>query len=120
FPTVVSEQAGESAAARQGGPNLSLRILLVEDHLDTRRVMTRLLSSLGCTVETAGSVAEAIELSNKEKFDLLVSDIGLPDGSGVEIMRHIRARSRDIKGVALSGYGQPEDIRRSKEAGFNA
>jgi CheY-like chemotaxis protein len=89
----------------------------VEDHADSRRVLGRLLQSFGCQVRTAGTVAEALALARHESFDLLVSDIGLPDGSGMDIMRDMRTRQH-IKGIALSGFGQAEDLRRSEEAGF--
>jgi PAS domain S-box-containing protein len=93
------------------------RILLVEDHADTRFIMARLLTSFGFAVSTAGSVREAIELGEGKRFDLLISDIGLPDGSGMDIMRHLR-QSQPIHGIALSGYGLEDDLRRSAEAGF--
>jgi CheY-like chemotaxis protein len=93
------------------------RVLLVEDHLDTRRVMVRLLSSFGCTVTEASSVAEALAAADRDDFDVLLSDIGLPDGSGTEIMTELKSR-KAIKGIALSGYGQDNDIQRSREAGF--
>jgi hypothetical protein len=78
--------------------------------------MARLLRSLGCRVTTAGSVREAIEASDKSTFDLLISDIGLPDGSGLDVMQHFK--KLQIRGIALSGFGQEEDLRRSIEAGF--
>jgi CheY-like chemotaxis protein len=52
-------------------------------------------------------------------FDLIISDIGLPDGSGIELMQLLNART-PIRGIAVSGYGMEEDIRRSREAGFMA
>ena len=79
--------------------------------------MTRLLSSLGCHVVAAASVKEALEAARREKFDLLVSDLGLPDGSGIEVMKRVREH-QPVKGIALSGFGQDEDVRRSREAGF--
>ena len=112
------EKNGASEDAAASG-RMGLRVLLVEDHDDTRQIMTRLLDKFGCNVKTASSVAEAVALADREPFDLLVSDLGLPDGSGMEVMRHVRARGQAIPGVALSGYGQPEDIRRSEEAGFS-
>jgi CheY-like chemotaxis protein len=93
------------------------RILLVEDHADTRFIMARLLTSFGFAVTSAGTVREAIELAEGKRFDLLISDIGLPDGSGMDIMRHLR-QSQPIHGIALSGYGLEDDLRRSAEAGF--
>ncbi len=93
------------------------RVLLVEDHQDTRRVLTALLESMGCSVVAVGSVKEAIAAAEASEFDLLLSDIGLPDGSGIELMRQLGSRF-NIKGIALSGFGQDEDLRRSSEAGF--
>jgi len=96
---------------------LPLRILLVEDHADTRNVMTRLLRSFGCQVTAAGSVSEAMQTAERQEFDLLVSDIGLPDGSGMDVMRRLSAMQQ-VKGIAITGFGQDDDLRRSMEAGF--
>ncbi|XHR27029.1 MAG: PAS domain S-box protein [Chthoniobacteraceae bacterium] len=101
-------------AQPEAGP--ARRILLVEDHEDTARILSRLLRQWGYTVATAGSVATALERAKQAQFDLLVSDLGLPDGSGLEIARHLRGR---VRAVALSGYGTDEDIRASLEAGFS-
>ncbi len=65
-----------------------------------------------------GSVQEAREVSGRERFDLLISDIGLPDGSGFEVMRHLRT-TQPVRGIALSGFGRAEDLRNSREAGFD-
>ena len=92
-------------------------ILLVEDHADTRSVMARLLRSFGFAVSAAGTVKDALHLAETERFDLLVSDIGLPDGSGVELMKTLKDR-QGIRGIALSGFGQEDDVRRSRDAGF--
>ncbi len=105
------------AAPARPSRSAKARILLVEDHEDTRRVLVKLLESLGCTVTSATSVKEAIAAAERQKFDLLLSDIGLPDGSGLDVMRELSARF-DIKGIALSGFGQDVDLRRSTEAGF--
>ena len=79
--------------------------------------MRRLLHSSGYHVRTADSVASALRAADSEAFDLLICDIGLPDGSGLDLMRQLLAK-RPVKGIALSGYGMEEDVRRSKEAGF--
>lgn len=98
-----------------------LRILLVEDHGDTARIMKRLLTARGCEVQTAGDVAGALNLaSGPHRFDLLISDLGLPDGSGTDLIRELRRRGHTIPAIAVSGYGQEEDVRRSREAGFSA
>ena len=108
------QQQPASAANKLSG----LRVLLLEDHVDTRQIMTRLLGTFGCDVTAVGTVREAMALGETGNYDLLVSDIGLPDGSGIDVMRHFRQRRQDIKGIALSGFGQPDDLRRSREAGF--
>ncbi len=98
----------------------SLHILLVEDHGVTAKLMQMMLAAQGHMVETAGDVATALELAAQSPFDLLVSDLGLPDGSGHDLMRQLRQRGDMLPGIALSGYGQEEDLRRSYEAGFAA
>ena len=97
----------------------SLKILVVEDHADTSRVMARLLEGHGHEVRTAPGVNTALAEASREPFDLLISDIGLPDGTGLELMRQIRA-IRPIKGIALSGFDSNEDVRQSRDAGFAA
>ncbi len=93
------------------------RLLLVEDHPDTSRTLARLLTRSGYAVKTAGSMASALQLAAAEPFDIVVSDIGLPDATGYELMEQIRDR-HGIKGIALSGYGMEDDMRKSREAGF--
>lgn len=100
-------------------PAAPMRILLVEDHPPTRAVLTRLLMRAGHDVVCAASVAEARGVAAREKFDVVVSDIGLPDGTGVELMRSLKAE-HGLTGIALSGYGMEEDLNRSMEAGFIA
>jgi CheY-like chemotaxis protein len=98
-----------------------LRILLVEDHADTREALADLLRMYGHEVTVAGSLAAALAIAATERFDLVVSDLGLPDGSGLDLMPQIRALSPyDVKGICLTGYGMEEDIRKSREAGFLA
>ncbi|SIO47168.1 PAS domain S-box-containing protein [Singulisphaera sp. GP187] len=99
-------------------PPASLHILLVEDNADTLRVMSRLLRRRGYQVTSASCFTLALEaVERDEPFNLVVSDIGLPDGSGLELMRRIRAQ-RDVKGIAVSGYGMEDDVRKSRDAGF--
>ena len=100
-------------------PDRRLKILVVEDHGDTSRLMARLLQGNGHDVRIAEGVSTALAAANQEPFDLLISDIGLPDGTGVELMRQIQA-IRPTRGIALSGYSSSDDIRESREAGFIA
>jgi PAS domain S-box-containing protein len=106
------------AAAAPKDTGKGLRILLVEDNPDTLRAITRLLRIYGFHVETAVSVDAAFKVTSARRFDLVVSDIGLPDGSGLEIMRHVR-KCYGTRGIAFSGYGTDDDVRASKEAGFD-
>jgi PAS domain S-box-containing protein len=94
-----------------------LRLLLVDDHADTRSVLSRLLTKSGHEVVTADSARGALEILNDQRFDGLISDIGLPGTSGYELMREA-VRRQPLKGIALSGLGMDEDLQRSREAGF--
>jgi DNA-binding response OmpR family regulator len=104
-------------AASRRGDGRALKILFVEDNPDTLRALTRLLRSSGFLVEPAASVRAALDAAARERFDLLVSDIGLPDGSGLDVARHVRGRY-GVRGIAFSGYGTDEDVRASLDAGF--
>ncbi len=95
-----------------------MNILLVDDHDDTTFALKRLLERKGYHVRTADSVQSALEASSSSQFDVVISDIGLPDGSGLDLMRQLLSRHEQVKGVALSGFGMDDDIRKSKEAGF--
>jgi len=113
--TATSALAPETPPVQ--GPKRLPRILLVEDDADTADVLVLLLSRHGYEVKTTDTVAGAEQLAVAQSFDLLISDIRLPDGSGLDLMRHIAA-TKPMKAIAVSGYGMEEDIRMSKEAGF--
>jgi len=110
----ATQPGGADDASRAGR---RLRILIVEDHEPTRYVMTKLLADLGHSPVSAGDVGSAMQAARDNPIDLVISDLGLPDGSGHELMKQIR-RQYDVRGIALSGYGMEEDLRRSEEAGF--
>ncbi len=95
----------------------SQRILLVEDHEDTARVLRRMLDDAGYLVALARSVQQARDLSAQQEFDLVISDVGLPDGTGLDLMRGLR-ETHDLVGIALSGFGTEEDVAASHAAGF--
>ncbi len=116
----AAPQAANLAVERSNvpPPDQLLRLLIVEDHADTALLLKRLLEGSGFLVETAGSVAEALKAADGAHFDVLLSDLGLPDGTGCELMRQMRER-HPLKGIAMSGYGMEEDVRRSLEAGFS-
>ncbi len=94
------------------------RILVVEDHEDTLRSMKLLLRRLGYEVLAAENMTDALQIAEEEQFDILLSDIGLPDGSGLELLKRIR-QMRDVPALALSGFGMDEDVERSRDAGFS-
>jgi signal transduction histidine kinase/ActR/RegA family two-component response regulator len=94
-----------------------LRILVVDDHEDTRRVLARLLKAKGHEVLTAIDVTSGMEAATRENVDVLLSDIGLPDGTGYELIGRAKALQSFV-GIAISGFGTAEDIRRATEAGF--
>jgi signal transduction histidine kinase len=98
-------------------PPREIRVLLVEDHRDTARVMAKLLRSNSYHVDAAASVTEATQFLKANHYNILVSDIGLPDGSGLDLVRTAQTL-RPVPAIALSGFGMDHDIRRSKEAGF--
>ncbi|MDP9098746.1 MAG: ATP-binding protein, partial [Verrucomicrobiota bacterium] len=96
----------------------SMRILFVEDHEDTNRSLTQLLRRRGYYVQPAHSVQEALAAAAQEEFDVLVSDIGLPDGSGIDLMEKLKG-DHPIFGIALTGFGMEDDLRKSHEVGFD-
>lgn len=114
-PMVDSETIQPESAARRTAETLS--VLLVEDHEPSKQVLRRLLMRRGYEVVTAGSVSEALEIYRTGEFNLLVSDIGLPDGDGYTLLQKLLA-IRPVVAIALSGYGRDEDLQLSRSAGF--
>ncbi len=94
-----------------------IQILFVEDHEDTARALSRLLMNDGYAVSHASSLARARELAAGQHFDLVISDLGLPDGSGLDLMRQLR-ETWHLPGIALSGFGSEDDVAASTAAGF--
>jgi signal transduction histidine kinase/CheY-like chemotaxis protein len=99
-------------------PPASLRILLVDDHPDTCAALERLLKLRGHSVAAAHSMRGALEIAAGDSFDLLISDVGLPDGNGMDLLRYLRTQ-KPIRGIAISGFGMDADISKSREAGFS-
>ncbi|MHB1038040.1 MAG: hybrid sensor histidine kinase/response regulator [Pirellulales bacterium] len=120
LPMVVPARKREGPAATSRPPVRPMHILLVEDHGATAKMLKVVLTAAGHSVETAGDVATALELAAGQPFDLLLSDLGLPDGSGQDLMRQLRSRGFKFPAIALSGYGREEDVARSYQAGFVA
>ncbi|HEY5812488.1 MAG TPA: ATP-binding protein, partial [Terrimicrobiaceae bacterium] len=113
-----AENATSSPTQSSEDNRKALAVLLVEDHEDTAQVMQNVLQQLGHEVETCSTVATACQKLQDGKFDVLLSDIGLPDGSGIDLIRAARKIS-DTPAVALTGYGMAEDVERCLQAGFD-
>jgi PAS domain S-box-containing protein len=119
FEMSAAESKVERAAPAPRLPNeRPLQILLVEDDADTREIVADVLRRNGHQVVTADSIRGARAAAGRQPVDLLISDIGLPDGSGLSIMEGFREQGRRVRGIALSGFGMDEDIQRTKDAGF--
>ncbi|ACB74423.1 hybrid sensor histidine kinase/response regulator [Opitutus terrae] len=122
-PMPVAPPAGSATPfARPGEPTpppetRALRVLLIEDHQPTCRTLCELLTRRRYRVVTANTVADAYAAAARESFDFVISDVGLPDGNGCELMADLRARY-GLRGAALTGYGRDEDVARSHAAGF--
>jgi signal transduction histidine kinase len=117
FPTCEKVEAQIAPAlSPRFAERQPMRILLVEDHEDTNRSLTSLLRRRGYHVQSALTFQSALELSAKEQFDVLISDLGLPDGNGIDLIQELT--SKPPLGIALTGFGMEQDIRRSREVGF--
>jgi DNA-binding NtrC family response regulator len=92
-------------------------ILFVDDHDDTREAMAKLLRLGGYEVETTCNCADTIAFARQRRFDLLIADLGLPDGSGLELLAQLR-EVYPINGIVVSGHGMLSDIDESNAAGF--
>lgn len=115
-PAAPVHSTGRDEESPNGEP---IRILLVEDHDDTRMIITRLLQGFGYHVEPAETSGAAFEIFMAGEFDLVVSDLGLPDESGLELMKRIRQSRPEVRGICLSGYGMSDDVAACREAGFH-
>src|SRR5438552_19160276 len=94
------------------------RVLVVDDHHDTCTGMKRMLERRGYEITVAHSAEQAVEKVRTQDFDLLISDIGLPDRTGYELMRELRS-SKALPGIALSGFGTEQDVKEARAAGFS-
>jgi signal transduction histidine kinase len=123
-PRPLSEPSKKSAPDETSnlpgpGPGTCRRLLLVEDHAPTLQTMAGLLTRAGYQIITASTVAEGLAAAAAGTFDLVISDLGLPDGTGLQLMEKLRDQ-HGLRGIALSGYGMEEDIARARAAGFVA
>lgn len=96
-----------------------MNILLVEDHNDTRRVLSSLLGRSGHEIVTASSVSDALQLLANMRVNVLLSDLGLPDGDGLDLVAKAKSIQPKIKTIALTARGSQKDYERGKKAGFD-
>ena len=122
-PAVVAgvlEPKGPKAAetkrpeVKEAGP----RVLVVDDHVDTCTGMKMMLERRGYRVTVAHTADQASDKARHAEFDLVISDIGLPDRSGYELMREL-STTRGLRGIALSGFGMENDVSRARASGFS-
>jgi PAS domain S-box-containing protein len=96
-----------------------INLLLVEDHAETARALSRLLKNRGYKIESAATVATGLEAVERGNYNLLICDLGLPDGTGIELIEKVR-ETHKTPAIALTGFGMQEDVDRAQRAGFDA
>ena len=106
-------------AAKTGTKGMARRanLLLVEDHPTTARALKMFLETLGYSVRVAVDVASAIETASASRFDLLICDLSLPDGTGWDLMKTLSQKG-PVRGIAFTASDSAQDIARSKRVGF--
>jgi two-component system CheB/CheR fusion protein len=125
--TAVTEPIAAAPPAEPPGPDRLLKILLVEDHAPSARAISRLLRTYGHTVQIANGLVAAEHTVAVERFDLLICDLQLPEGSGLDLLPRIRhhlhrwaAGGAEAPAIVLSGFAQESDVARSLAAGYVA
>jgi CheY-like chemotaxis protein len=116
-PVTSSSPTEAPAPCEIGGTARGCTILLVDDHEDTRHALQSLLQRRGYRVLAASGSREARQIAEAQPFDLLVSDISMPDGSGLELVQSLKHNG--VKAIAISGFGTDEDLKKSRDAGFD-
>jgi CheY-like chemotaxis protein len=94
-----------------------VRLIVVEDHANTAEGLKKFLQAVGYKVFVATDMSSALSLASAVEFDLLLSDLALPDGDGWELLKRLSAE-RHIRAIAFSAHNLPDDIERSAQAGF--
>lgn len=121
-PTAAARQEGGAPSA---SPDLrGVRVLLVDDEADARELTERILRDNHAEVHSAGSVAQALQLLEQVRPHVLVSDIGMPDADGFDLLAQIRARASPdaarLPALALTAFAQPQDRQRALASGFQS
>lgn len=111
-------QSSENANPPDGDLT-GIRVLTIEDDSDISTLLTLILEASGAEVACLSSAPPALELLQTESFTVVVSDLGMPEMSGLEFMRRLRAKGNHVPSIALSAYSAPEDKEASLSAGFD-
>ncbi len=116
------EDSSESVADDRETQDLGLRVLVIEDSLDTLNMLKLWLGTFGCEVSIAAEAMEGVRLATEQPPDLIISDIGMPDVDGYELMRVLRKTPgvEEVPAIALTGYAREEDRELALAAGYNA
>jgi CheY-like chemotaxis protein len=114
----IFEKMSEDRSSADYKSGKSLRILVVEDHIDTLQALSRLLNYFGYEISTADNARSALDMINSKQFDVVLCDIALPDGNGYDVIVEAK-RKGAVKAVAISGFAAGDDIERGKRAGFD-
>ena len=96
-----------------------MRVLIVEDHQDSREQLERCLTRRDFDVATAGDLRTGVDFLNKKRFDAIISDIALPDGTGYTLINEARRRGIRALSIAMSGYPYPSDVQEPGVTGFH-
>jgi CheY-like chemotaxis protein len=116
---VPESHAPQEVASKASKPEgTGARVLVVDDHVDTCTGMKMMMERRGYRVTVAHTADQAVKKAEEEEFDLVISDIGLPDRSGYELMQELSA-TKNLRGIALSGFGMENDVSRARAAGFS-
>jgi hypothetical protein len=119
FPTTSPIESRSQPARAPDAARGKVQLLLIEDHVDTARALSRLLENRGFKVEHASTISAGLKAIENGEFDLLLCDLGLPDGTGIDFIQKVRQR-RKTPAIALTGFGMQEDVERAQRAGFDA
>jgi len=119
---VVERVGPETVADEVEERDLGLRVLVIEDSLDTSNMLKLWLGTFGCDVFIASDASEGVRLATEQHPNLIISDIGMPDVDGYQLMRTLRetAGLEDVPAIALTGYARDEDRELALAAGYNA
>lgn len=116
----ASTRSGASESVNElGSLGLRMNILVVEDHKHTCRVLKRMLSRKGFDVTIADNVQNGLHLLRNKRFEVIVSDIVLPDGTGYSLMHQARCQGVDALAIAITAYVYPDDVSEPKLTGFD-